>query len=416
MVQLRLGPFKKIWHACHETPNPPHTFIDAQVSGPFRRWRHEHHFIDQADGRCVMEDVVDWEAPLGALGRFFGQNFIINALKRVFAWRGVMMANDLQRHEAFSKKARLRVAISGSRGMVGRALCAMLSAGGYGVVPLVRHKPSRGEMGWDAVQGVYPVRDLQNIDAVIHLAGENIAKGRWNAERKRAIYASRVQSTRAIGQSLIRAWGGNTQHKPFLCASAIGFYGDRGDAILDENTMAGEGFLSQVVQDWENACQPVADAGIRVVNLRLGVVLSAAGGALQKMLLPFQMGLGGPLGHGRQWFSWVGLEDVLGAILFSLHTPSIQGPVNVTAPNPLSMQAFASHLGKVLRRPAKLAVPAWALRLAMGEMAQPLLMASQRVQPRHLIESGFSFLQPHVHQALCFALGQLSRLNRGHCD
>jgi uncharacterized protein (TIGR01777 family) len=245
---------------------------------------------------------------------------------------------------------------------------------------------------------------LEGLDAVVHLAGENIADGRWTDEKKRRIRESRVQGTRALCEALAQL---ENKPKVLVCASAIGYYGDRGETLVDENSSAGGGFLSDVCQEWEQATEPARKAGIRVVNLRIGVVLSPKGGALAKMLLPFQMGAGGNLGSGKQYMSFVALDDVVGAIYHALTTESLSGPVNAVAPNPVRNSEFTKALGKVLHRPTIAPVPAFGARLLFGEMADALLLSSTRVAPTRLLESGYKFQCPDIDSALRHVLGQV---------
>jgi len=244
---------------------------------------------------------------------------------------------------------------------------------------------------------------FSSLDAAVHLAGEPIAAGRWNAAKKRRIRESRVEGTRAFCQTLTE------QDRPppvLICASAIGFYGSRGDEILDEGSAPGEGFLAEVVQAWEEAARPAAERGIRVVFLRFGMILSPHGGALAKMLRPFQYGLGGRIGSGRQYWSWITLDDALGVICHALETENLAGPVNVVAPHPVTNAEFTAALGKTLGRPALISVPAWAVRAVLGQMADELLLAGQRVEPVKLLNSGYVFKYPNLGPALVHVLGR----------
>jgi uncharacterized protein (TIGR01777 family) len=237
----------------------------------------------------------------------------------------------------------------------------------------------------------------------VHLAGENIAGGRWTAAMKQKIRDSRVNGTRSLCEALARM---ESPPKVLVVASAIGFYGNRDDEIMDESSKAGEGFLSDVCREWEDATQAARDAGIRVVNLRIGVVLSPKGGALAKMLTPFKLGGGGIIGNGRQYWSWISIDDVAGAIHHALMTDSLSGPVNAVAPNAPMNREFTKTLGRVLRRPTILPMPAFAAKLALGEMANDLLLASTRVEPTKLIESGYKFRQPTLEKSLRHILGK----------
>ena len=297
----------------------------------------------------------------------------------------------------------MRALISGSTGLVGSALVSFLSTEGHEVVRLVRATPERGEIGWDPSGGSIHEDGLEGLDAVVHLAGENIAEGRWTDAKKERIRESRVEGTRILCEALARLEG---PPKVLVCASAIGFYGDRGDETVSEESAPGTGFLSDVCQAWEAAAQPARDKGIRVVHLRLGVVLSAEGGALAKMLFPFKMGVGGRIGSGDQYMSWISIGDAVGAIHHSLMTDSMEGPVNAVAPAAVTNSEFTKTLGRVIGRPTIFPMPGFAARLAFGEMAEALLLASTRVKPARLDESGYGFAHPDLEGALRHLLGK----------
>jgi hypothetical protein len=293
----------------------------------------------------------------------------------------------------------MRIAVSGSGGLVGSEVAAALSAAGNEVVRLVRRAPEPGERAvrWDPGSGVVDASGLEGLFAVVHLAGENIAAGRWNPERKAAIRESRVAGTRLLCEALAAL---SRPPGTLVCASAIGYYGDRGDEELAEESPAGTGFLADVCRDWEAATAPAAGKGIRVVLLRIGVVLTPKGGALSRMLLPFRLGFGGVLGSGKQYVSWIALDDLPGIVLHVLSNGELRGPVNAVAPRPVTNREFTAALGGALSRPTPFPVPASALRLAAGEMADALLLASARVVPRRLEETGYRFRCPELHGAL----------------
>jgi len=290
----------------------------------------------------------------------------------------------------------MRILISGASGLVGTALCAYLESCGHTPVPLSRSR-IENQPWWDLSTGEINWGAEPDFEVVIHLAGENIASGRWDRRRKERIRMSRVSGTTLLAQSLAEKG-----HKPrlLISASAVGFYGDRGDEELTEESDAGSGFLAQICQEWEEACAPASAAGIRTVNTRLGLVLSPNGGALQKMLPPFRLGLGGPLGNGRQFISWIDIDDLCRAIGHIIQTQALQGPVNLVSPEPVRNKEFAATLGRVIGRPAVLAVPSPALRLLLGEMADALLLSSVRVVPQKLHDSGFTFTHPDLYGAL----------------
>ena len=294
---------------------------------------------------------------------------------------------------------RLHVAVSGAGGLIGSALLPHLARRGHRVSRLVRRSAVPGEISWDPSRGVLDAADLEGVDAVVHLAGENVG-ARWTSARKKRIRSSRVAGTRLLSETLARL-----RRRPgvLVSASAIGIYGDRGNETLTESSGLGNGdrdFLVSVTQEWESAADPARGAGIRVVHPRFGVVLSPAGGALERLLLPFRLGLGGRLGSGSQWMSWISIDDTIGAIDQALSNPELNGPVNVTAPEPVTNREFTRTLGRVLSRPTLFPVPAAALRLALGEMAEGTILASARVLPARLVEVGYQFSQPRLEDAL----------------
>lgn len=290
-----------------------------------------------------------------------------------------------------------RVAVTGASGLIGSALTSLLRAAGHSVIPLVRRAPAHGEIGWDPEAGRIDAAALEGVDAVVHLAGESIADGRWTSARKRRILESRTRGTGVLAGTLA---GLERPPAVLVSASAIGFYGDRGAERLDERSGPGHGFLPTVVQAWEAATGAAEAAGIRVVHSRFGIVLSADGGALARMLPPFRAGLGGRLGSGDQYMSPVSLDDVAEALHHSITTSSLRGAVNVTCPEPVTNREFTRTLGAVLHRPAPFVVPQIALRLAMGEMVDELLFASVRVEPAALLTSGYRFRHPTLELAL----------------
>lgn len=293
----------------------------------------------------------------------------------------------------------MKILISGSTGLIGSELVSHLKSKGMEVSRLVRAKSSALEpqVLWNPTARIIDMKGLEGFDAVIHLAGDPIAEGRWNAEKKANIRDSRVNGTQLLAESLARL---SRPPKALLCASAVGFYGDRGDELLTEESSAGQGFLPETGREWEAACRPAADAGIRVVNLRFGIIMSKKGGALKKMLPPFQFGVGGPLGSGKQWMSWISLPDAAGVVSHALANESLQGPVNVVSPDSATNAEFTKAMGKALHRPAFMPVPAFVVRLLFGEMADAALLASTRAQPKKLAASDYRFLHPELEPAL----------------
>lgn len=294
----------------------------------------------------------------------------------------------------------MRVLITGASGLIGRALKVYLENSGNEIVPLARKAPSNSNNNqpwWNPEAGELHPDHVAGFDAIVHLAGDNIASGRWTPDKKRRIFDSRVTGTSLLCNTLAAC---GAPPKVLISASAIGYYGHRGDEILDEDAPAGQGFLAETCLAWEGATQPASETGMRVVRLRTGMVLSGAGGALPRLLTPFRLGLGGPIGTGRAWMSWIALTDMTRLIAHCIQDDSLTGPINAVAPHPLSNLDFTRALARTLKRPAVLPVPPLALRLAFGEMAREVLLASTRVLPARLLAAGFSWEHPEIESAL----------------
>jgi hypothetical protein len=303
----------------------------------------------------------------------------------------------------------MRVIVTGSTGLVGSALVKSLLADGHEVTRLVRggsqgfKAPGTAAVHWDPERGEIDAKELEAHDAAVHLAGENVGEGRWDEEKKRRILESRVKGTTLLAGALA---GLSAKPKVLVSASATGFYGDRGAEILREESASGNDFLSEVCREWEKATLAASQAGIRVVHLRIGVVLTGEGGALKKLLTPFKLGVGGKIGSGSQYMNWITLEDLIGVIRRAVEDENLRGPVNTVAPQQVTNGEFTKALGHALGRPTIFAVPAFAARLAFGEMADTLLLASTRVEPARLKEIGYQFKHPEIGEALRSVLGK----------
>ncbi len=289
------------------------------------------------------------------------------------------------------------VCITGASGLVGSELTARLKQAGHEVLAVSRSRDKAGVVHWDPARGELDADTLRGVDAVVHLAGENIASGRWTEARKARIRSSRVQGTRLIAETIARM---SEPPATLISASAIGYYGDRGNEVCTESSPPGEGFLADVCREWEAACDPAEKAGVRVCKLRIGVVLDRKGGALAKMLTPFRFGLGGIVGSGRQYWSWITLEDLTGMFQFLLDNPQLSGVFNAVAPEPVTNKEFTRTLGRVLRVPTLFPLPPFLARMALGEMADALLLASTRVVPERMQQAGFNYRHPVLEEAL----------------
>lgn len=401
MVRAAILPgIDSVWTMEHYDVVPPHRFRDRILRGPFDRWDHLHRFEAIDPGRTRAIDEISWTLPLGPLGAL-GDGMVRTRMERMFAYRHATLAADLA-EQARAEGRTLRIAITGASGLLGTQLVPFLTTGGHQVVSLVRGTPKAGEVRWNPA-GAWDATPLDGFDAVIHLAGESIAGGRWNAERKARIRDSRVTGTRSLVAPLLKL---STPPRTFISASAMGIYGVRREELLTEESSIGTDFLAEVAQGWEGAAEPLTRRGTRVVHLRFGVLLSPAGGALAKMLLPMQMGVGGKLGDGTQWMSWLALDDAIYLVHRALIDQRYAGAINAVTPTPHTNADFTEVLGRVVERPTLATVPAFALKLLFGEMAEATVLASQRLAPARLQQLGFAWRYPTLEGALRHLLGR----------
>ncbi len=405
VFKVYVGPIGKRWVAEMGGWEEGRQFVDRQVQGPFASWEHTHRFLPGADdGSSELLDHIEYSLPAGRVTDPLGAGFGRKQLERLFLFRHARTRADLERHAVWSQRPRLRVAISGASGLIGSGLAVYLTTAGHEVVKLVRRETAApGEVSWDPAAGRLDPADLAGVDAVVNLAGVSIAS-LWTAKRREEILSSRVQATGTIVAALRKM---EAPPKVLVSASAVGAYGSRGGEALTELTELGDGYLADVCRAWEAAAAPVADAGVRVVTPRFGIVLSGAGGALAKMLPAFKAGLGTRLGDGHQWWSWVDLDDLLAALEWALHDDALSGAVNVTAPEPVTNLELTKTLGHVLRRPAALAAPRLAVSKGLGGMGEEMFLASQRAVPMRLRQQDFRFAYPELEPALRHELGRL---------
>ncbi|MCB9762497.1 MAG: TIGR01777 family protein [Alphaproteobacteria bacterium] len=408
IMRNRVGPFKMRWVADHREHVEGEQFQDVQTEGPFSSWVHTHRFLPHESGpnTSVLHDHIEYELPLGAAGDLVAGGRVRRRLEMMFAFRHRRTRWDLERHARFADQPRRVVAVTGASGLVGTALCAFLTTGGHSVRRLVRRPPAGPhEVRWDVKAGDVDLAALEGVDAVVHLAGENVGGGRWTEARRRSILESREKGTGLIARAAAQL---QSPPRVLVCASAVGIYGDTGDTLVDEDGPHGDDFLAQVCEAWEAAAEPARAAGIRTAHARIGVVLSAQGGALEKMLPPFSMGVGGPIGTGRQYMSWVSLDDTVDALHLLLQDDALSGPFNVVAPEPVTSAGFAHEMGAVLNRPAVLPLPGVAVRTLFGEMGETVLLQGQRVDNRRLRELGYRYRFRSLEATLRNELGLLS--------
>lgn len=405
-LKIRRGPTSFRWDLRHRDYVENKQFCDEQVDGPMKRWSHVHRFDGNGSSGAVVEDSIDMEPPLGFAGKAIGPGFVKRELDRLFRFRYRRLFTDLARHAEYADRPRLTVAITGATGLIGSNLRDFLTTGGHRVISLVRdsRKLREDAILWNPAAGEIDRDGLVGVDAVVHLAGTSIASGRWTDARKRSIKASRVRGTELISRALAEM---NDGPRVLVSASAIGYYGDRGAEPLNESALPGKGFLAEVCRAWEGATKPAERAGVRVVNVRAGVALSPQGGALGQMLLPFKVGAGGRLGSGKQYLSWIDLDDLVGVFHHAVQTDFLRGPVNATAPNAVTNATFTAALGRALGRPTVVPVPGLAVKAAFGELGKELLLWGQRVTPTKLLESGFEFFYEGVEDSMRFQLGRV---------
>jgi uncharacterized protein len=397
------GPVKRRWIAEMGSAVPGRQFVDRQLEGPFASWEHVHRFIPLGEGRSELSDHVEYSMPAGRFTDVIGERPVGRTLSRLFHFRHQRTRLDLGRHARWAGRPRLIVAIAGGSGLIGRHLTDYLTTAGHRVVRLVRVAAvGPDEIPWDPSSGMLPRGALDGVDAVVNLAGVSL-NGLWTPSRKKAILNSRVDATRTLADAIVRM---NAPPAVFVGVSAVGAYGSRGDETVTEETPLGQGFLADVCSAWENAARPAADAGVRVVTPRLGIVVTASGGAVGAMLPAFRAGAGMRLGNGDQYWAWVALDDVLAALEWALHDEELEGVVNVTAPEPVTNREFVRTFSRVLRRPAVLTTPGFVLRHGFGGLGEEMFLASQRALPVRLRERGFGFSFPGLEGALRYELGR----------
>ncbi len=390
------------WEARHFDFRQDVLFRDRQTKGPFSLWEHSHLFHPLPPDSTLMEDQVRFRLPFGIFSLpFYG--YAENQLERIFSYRHQVLKYDMEHRVGRMQKQ--RILISGASGTIGQALVAFLRTCGHDVVRLVRDERDASDdvLFWDPYRDLLDLAAAGPIDAVINLNGVDISRGRWTDKQRAVIMDSRLTPTRVLAEKMARM---AQPPATFISASAIGFYGEGGDVKRTEDADVGKSFISRVCSEWETASLGAAAAGIRTVQMRTGVVLTPSGGALERMVLPFSLGLGTRLSHGRQYMSWISMEDMLGGILHILENKEIQGPVNLTAPAPVTNGEFTHTLARVLSRPAPFVMPGPLVKAVWGDMGRETLLASARVIPQKLLDSGYRFVHARLEPALRHLLGK----------
>lgn len=414
VFRINFGPINFKWISKHFGYVHNRQFRDKMIKGPFKKWIHTHSFISQDTNKSVIEDKIQYTPKFGKIGSSIIQKRIQNYLEQVFLYRSRILSNDIY-FEKLALEKQKKILISGSHGLIGSALIPLLTnLGEHKITRLVRsNKKSKHSspnlhnektIYWDPKHKKLNHQELEDFDIVIHLAGENIF-GRWTDLKKQKIFDSRVKTTELLSESLTIL---SNPPSLLICASAIGYYGDTPNEYLTEDNNPGKGFLSEVCQKWENATLAASNIGIRVVNTRFGMVLSPKGGILQKLIEPYKLGLGITIGGNKNnYISWVSIEDVIKTIFYSIINTSVQGPVNVVAPNPVTNLEFYNILKKLFGTKLSISINQNITKLIFGQMSDELLSTNMHVIPKKLIESGYQFFNPDFEDTLRFLLGKI---------
>ena len=393
-------------------------FQDKMIKGPFKKWIHTHSFVSQGSDQCIIEDKIEYAPKFDKIRSKIIQKRIQNYLNQLFLYRSRILINDIDLEKRILEKNKgKKILITGSHGLIGSALIPVLTTiGRHSITRLVRSKQDKyftstnghgNILFWDPKHKKLNHRELEGFDIIIHLAGENIF-GRWTETKKNKILDSRVENTKFLSESLTKL---SNPPSLLICASAIGYYGNRPNEALTEESGPGKGFLSEVCQKWENAANDAAEIGIRVVNARFGIVLTPKGGILQKILGSFKFGLGITIGNGsknqNQFISWISIEDVIKSIFYSITNPSIQGAINIVCPTPVTNLEFSNIIKKILKPKLSISINPKITKLIFGQMSDELLSTNTYVIPKKLVSSGYKFFNPELEDALRFLLGKI---------
>ncbi len=388
VLKVRMGGWRR-FVLQHREFIEKESFTDVQYDGPFKLWKHIHRVHRVDDNSCEIEDEIHFIPPLSFL-----KSYVKKKLIRMLHWRHETLVQDLHVQAQYPSSSQ-RILVSGSSGFIGSSLIPFLRTSGHEVFRLVRRRRDMREdtVYWDPRAGDIQIEDFENFDVIIHLAGKNLASARWTKRLKEEIFQSRCVDTQLLAQTISRV---SNRPKAFLCASAIGIYGNRGDEELTEKSPFGEGFLATVCQKWEEASSRVKDHGVRRVNTRFGLVLSSKGGALARLLPLFRLGLGASIGSGKQWVSYIGLDDVVYGLYHCMMNEQIEGGVNFASPYPESNQAFSRKLAKALGSPLLFRIGEKFMDQFMGEMAKETVLSSTKIKPEKLLLSGYDFFCPKL--------------------
>jgi len=411
-LQMNLGPIPLPWVARHHNYIKNEQFLDEQVSGPFASWNHAHLFekIDAKSSKLI--DKIDYKLPFGTVGKTFGGAFAEQKIKQMFAYRRNITKNDLVSQSKYSGSP-LNIAVTGGSGLIGSQLKPYLTTAGHSVENIVRGRPQKGELSWNLENKT--MSNLSGKDVVVHLAGEPISKPLggmiplpWTKWKRNEILKSRVEGTKLISEHIASL---NNPPKVMICASAVGYYGDRGEDLLSESEESGDDYFSHVVSEWEKAAQPAIDAGIRVVFLRIAPVMSPLGGALQVLGNAARLGSSPPVAGGKQWWSWISLDDVVDVIYHSIINEKLSGPVNVASPNPVRQKEWASTLAKVIwgrfgPLTGLIPVPGFVLKTVLGEFGDVLALSSIKIDSSKLLDSGYEFRFENLEDCFRHLLGK----------
>ncbi|NOJ32808.1 MAG: TIGR01777 family protein [Candidatus Nitrosocosmicus sp.] len=415
IFRIEFGPIRLKWVSKHFGYIHNKQFQDKMIKGPFKKWVHTHSFIPQDENQCIIEDRINYTPKFGQIGSKILHKNIQNYLNQLFIYRYRILVDDINLKKRTVGKGK-KILITGSHGLIGSALIPLLTnIGEHKVTRLARGSsnkikdfPSNTDkqqevIYWDLESKKLNLRELENFDIIIHLSGENIF-GRWTNTKKRRILDSRVQSTILLSESLSKL---SNPPSLLICASAIGYYGNRPNEILTEESSSGDGFLSKVCQEWENATKTATKAGIRVVNTRFGVVLCPKEGMLQKLLPPFKMGLGVSIGNKEHYINWVSIEDVIKSIFYLITDDSIHGPVNIVSPNLVTNMEFSNILNKIFNPKLSISINPKITKIIFGQMADELLSTNSHVLPKKLLKKGYKFVNPDLEETVRFLVGKM---------